>query len=52
MCEVSDIDNKYGATIKEYSGASLQEKTYNYLNQVIGVSEANLKSIQSILIDK
>ena len=52
MCEVSDIDNKYGATIKEYSGTSLQEKTYNYLNQVIGVSEANLKSIQSILIDK
>lgn len=52
MCEVSDIDNKYGATIKEYSGASLQEKTYNYLNQAIGVSEANLKSIQSILIDK
>lgn len=52
MCEVSDIDNKYGATIKQYSGTSLQEKTYNYLNQVIGVSEANLKSIQSILIDK
>ena len=52
ICEVSDIDDRYGATIKNYEGATLQEKTYNYLNQEIGVSVQNLDSIKNILIDK
>ena len=52
MCEVSDIDDRYGATLKAYDGANLQEKTFNYLKDVIGVSEANLRSIQNILTDK
>ena len=52
ICEVKDIDERYGATIKEYNGGSLQEKTYNYLNEVIGVSKDNLDAIKNILIDK
>ena len=52
MCEISDIDDRYGDTLKSYNGTSLQEKTYNYLKDVIGVSEANLRSIQNILTDK
>ena len=52
MCEAEDIDEKYGATLKEYSGASLQEKTFNYLHEVIGVSADNLTAIQNILIEK
>ena len=50
MCEISDIDDKYGATIKEYEGNSLQEKTFNYLNKEIGVSVDNLNTIRSILM--
>ena len=52
MCEISDIDDRYGDTLKSYNGTSLQEKTFNYLKDVIGVSEANLRSIQNILTDK
>ena len=52
MCEISDIDDRYGATLKAYEGSSLQEKTFNYLKNVIGVSETNLRTIQDILTDK
>ena len=52
MCEPGDIDDRYGATINAYDGGSLQEKTYNYLNQVIGVSSDNLNAIKNILIEK
>ncbi len=52
MCDVKDIDDRYGATIKAYEGDSLQNKVYHYLNEVIGVSETNLKAIQDILIEK
>ena len=51
MCEVKDIDDRYGATIKEYEGNSLQEKTINYLNKVVGVSLDNLNNIKSILAE-
>ena len=53
MCQISDIDDRYGKTIKDYTvGTTLQEKTYNYLKNVIGVSEANLQSIQDILLEE
>ena len=52
MCEASDIDDRYGATVKAYTGATLQEKVFNYLNQEIGVSVDNLRAIQNILTDK
>ena len=52
MCEVTDIDDRYGATIKAYEGATLQEKVFNYLNQEIGVSTDNLRAIQNILTDR
>lgn len=53
MCQVSDIDNRYGMTLKDYAnGSTLQEKTYNYLHEVIGVSTNDLDSIRNILIDK
>ena len=47
-----DIDDKYGATLKDYEGETLQEKTFNYLNNVIGVSSTDLQKIQSILIEE
>ena len=52
ICETKDIDDRYGKTIKGYEGETLQEKTYNYLNNVIGVSKEKLDAIKSILIDK
>ncbi len=52
MCEIVDIDEKYGGTLKAYEGDTLQEKTFNYLNNVIGVSEDNLEKIQNILTEK
>ena len=52
ICKVEDIDDRYGATLKAYEGNSLQEKTYKYLNEVIGVSTQNLDAIKDILIDK
>jgi protein-tyrosine phosphatase len=52
MCEIVDIDDKYGATLKDYEGETLQEKTFNYLNNVIGVSSTDLQKIQSILIEE
>ena len=52
MCQISDIDGKYGGTINSYSGDTLQQKTYNYLHEVIGVSETNLQNIQNILIEE
>lgn len=52
ICEPKDIDDRYGNTIKGYEGSSLQEKTYNYLNNVIGVSKDTLDTIKNILTDK
>ena len=49
MCQVEDIDNKYGSTIASYEGATHQEKTYNYLKDVIGVEGTKLDSVISIL---
>ena len=50
MCKLTDITDRYGKTIDEYEhGSSLQEKVYNYLNEVVGVSTANLDSIINIL---
>ena len=52
MCNISDIDARYGETLRFYTGDTLQEKTFNYLHEIIGVSEENLQAIQNILIDK
>lgn len=52
ICKTEDIDDRYGATLKAYEGETLQEKTYNYLNKVIGVSTKKLDAIKDILIDK
>ena len=52
MCNISDIDDRYGATIKDHTGDTLQDKTFNYLKDVIGVSEYNLNKIKSILIEE
>ena len=37
---------------KAYEGETLQEKTYKYLNEVIGVASEKLDAIKDILIDK
>ena len=49
MCEITDIDTKYGETISSYVGDNMAEKTFNYLHEVVGVSENNLNSIINIL---
>ena len=52
ICKTDDIDDRYGATLKAYEGETLQEKTYKYLNEVIGVESEKLDAIKDILIDK
>ena len=49
-CKIqNDILDKYGGTIENYDGESYQQKTYKYLNEVVGVSTTNLDNIISIL---
>ena len=46
LCKITDITDRYGKTIDEYeNGETLQEKVYNYLNEVIGVSKENLDKV-------
>lgn len=50
MCKLQvDVINRYGATIDSYTGETTQEKTYKYLNEVVGVSSENLNNIKQIL---
>lgn len=50
LCKITDITDRYGKTIAEYAnGETLQEKVYNYLNEVIGVSKEKLDNIITIL---
>ena len=50
MCKISDINDRYGDTISKYeNGNTINEKIYNYLNEVIGVSKDNLDKIINIL---
>ena len=49
MCKLTDITDRYGETIDSYTGATLSEKTYNYLHEVIGVETAKLDAIKNIL---
>ena len=50
MCKLQDdVLNRYGSTLEAYSGNTLSEKVFNYLHEVVGVSEANLNSVIDIL---
>ena len=50
MCKLTDITDRYGKTIAEYTnGESLQEKVYNYLNEVVGVSTTDLNNVINVL---
>lgn len=49
MCKLTDITDRYGETIDSYTGATLSEKTYNYLHEVIGVEVTKLDAIKNIL---
>ena len=50
MCKISDINDRYGDTLNKYeNGATINEKIYNYLNEVIGVSSTDLNKIINIL---
>lgn len=50
MCKLQeDILNRYGRTISDYDGDTVQEKVYKYLNEVIGVSTTDLDSVINIL---
>ena len=40
---------RYGTTLAEYEGENINEKTYNYLNEVIGVEKAQLDKIIQLL---
>ena len=45
-----DILDRYGKTLDEYeNGDNINEKIYNYLNEIIGVSIDDLNSIKTIL---
>ena len=50
MCKMSDITDRYGNTLDKYeNGSTINEKIYNYLNEVIGVSITDLNKIIDIL---
>ena len=50
MCKLEDdILKRYGKTLDDYEGTDIQNKTYNYLHQEIGLSEETLNSVISIL---
>ena len=49
MCKIADISDKYGATLNDYEGTNLANKTYKYLNEVVGISTSTLDSVISIL---
>ena len=50
MCKLTDVTDRYGKTINEYTdGDTLQEKTFNYLKDVIGIPEETLNNIINIL---
>lgn len=50
MCKMTDITDRYGQTIEKYeNGENFQEKVYNYLHEVIGLSTRTLDSIIDLL---
>lgn len=49
LCKSSDISNSYGMTLKNYNGETLQEKTYNYLNEVVGISSNILDNVINLI---
>lgn len=50
MCKLKeDIIDKYGTTLNEYEGTDLANKTYKYLNEVVGVAASTLDSVIDIL---
>ena len=49
MCKLTDITDRYGKTLDDYTGSNLQEKTYNYLRDEIGVATEYLDSVINIL---
>ena len=51
MCKITDITDRYGKTIDEYSdGDTLQKKVFNYLNKEVGVSADDLYKVITNLI--
>lgn len=50
MCKSTDLSTKYFKTLSDYEdGDTFQEKTYNYLHTVIGITEENLNSVIALL---
>lgn len=50
MCKMSDLTDRYGDTLSKYeNGETINEKIYNYLNEVIGVSLTDLKKVIDLL---
>ena len=48
MCKISDLTDRYEKTILEYNTIS-DNKVFAYLNEVVGISEATLNKVISIL---
>ena len=48
---LSNITNKYVATVNAYRGDTLKEKIYNYLSEVIGISRTDLDFIFSYMTE-
>ena len=48
---LSNVTGKYIATVNAYTGDTLQEKVYNYLSEIVGVSQADLDFIISYMVE-
>lgn len=50
-CDSEDIDRRYGKTIKDFSGDTHQEKTYNYLRDIISIDDFLLNKVIDIFLN-
>ena len=49
MCKKTDIVDKYEKTISDYEGDTLEQKTFNYLTQVVGIEHETLERIAGFI---
>ena len=49
-CKLEDVTDRYGKTLSDYeNGITINEKTYNYLHEVVGLETETLNRVISIL---
>ena len=52
MCKTTDLSDKYAADLDDYHGDTLQEKVYNYLHEIVDVTNETLDSVIDILSEQ